>query len=195
MTEDRWRLSLQSKQFCFIFFYILFRVCTDCESVSVLTSMTFLAITWWETNKWQALSQLNSPNLYHSQFHYRVRNRWCLFLSWVRLIHSKPSQPISSRSIKILSPCLRLLTLASLFDSGFPTKTMYAFVFSTPTWHVILNPYVARDSQPLRGTWFSTPTWHVLGASHFLDFIFLITFPEEFLAQAPYWRWPHDVNK
>jgi hypothetical protein len=46
-------------------------------------------------------------------------------LSWVRLIQSIPSYPISLRSILILSTHLRVGLPSGLFPSGFPTNILY----------------------------------------------------------------------
>ena len=50
------------------------------------------------------------------------------FLSSARSIHSPGSQPTSLKSILILSSHLCLGLPKGLFPSGFPTKTLYAFL-------------------------------------------------------------------
>jgi hypothetical protein len=52
-------------------------------------------------------------------------------LSWARSIQSMPYNPISLRSILILSTHLRLGLRSDLLPSGFPTNVLYAFVFSS----------------------------------------------------------------
>jgi hypothetical protein len=54
-----------------------------------------------------------------------------LSLSWTRPIQSTPPQPISRRSILILSTHLRFGLPSGLFHSGFPTNNLYAFLYST----------------------------------------------------------------
>jgi hypothetical protein len=54
-------------------------------------------------------------------------------LSWARWIQSKPSHPISVRSILILSTHLRLDLISGLFPSGFPPIT-YMPCPSRPLW-------------------------------------------------------------
>jgi hypothetical protein len=51
-------------------------------------------------------------------------------LSWARSIQSIPLHPISLRSILILSSYLHLELPSNLFPSGFPTKSLYPFLFS-----------------------------------------------------------------
>jgi hypothetical protein len=52
-------------------------------------------------------------------------------LSWARSIQSIPPHPISLRSISILYSHLCLGLPGGLFHSGFPTKILYAFLFSS----------------------------------------------------------------
>jgi hypothetical protein len=51
-------------------------------------------------------------------------------LTSARRIQSIPPHPISLMSVLILSSYLRLGLPGGLFPSGFPSKTLYAFVFS-----------------------------------------------------------------
>jgi hypothetical protein len=53
-----------------------------------------------------------------------------LSLAWARSIHSTPPHPTSRRSILILSSHLRLGLPSGLLPSGFPTKVLYAPLFS-----------------------------------------------------------------
>jgi hypothetical protein len=55
-----------------------------------------------------------------------------------RSIQSIPAYPVSLRSILILAYHLRLGLPCGLFPSGFPTKILYAFLFSTCRTHLIL---------------------------------------------------------
>jgi hypothetical protein len=51
-------------------------------------------------------------------------------LPWVSSIHSIPPHPISLRSILIFSTQLCVGLPSGLFPSGYPTKILYAFLFS-----------------------------------------------------------------
>jgi hypothetical protein len=51
-------------------------------------------------------------------------------LSKINPIHTIPSHPISSRSILILFTHLHLGLPSGLFLSGFPTNTLYAYLFA-----------------------------------------------------------------
>jgi hypothetical protein len=52
------------------------------------------------------------------------------FLLWARLTHFIPHYPISLISTLILSAHLHVGRPSGLFRSGFPTKILYAFIFS-----------------------------------------------------------------
>jgi hypothetical protein len=58
-------------------------------------------------------------------------------LSWVKWIQSIRSHPISLRSILLLSFHLRVGLPSGLFSFGFPTKTLYAFLFSPCMLHAM----------------------------------------------------------
>jgi hypothetical protein len=64
------------------------------------------------------------------------------YLTWARWIQSRPSHPISSRSILILSSYLRLGPPSDLFPPDSPTKILYAFLMfplcSTCSGHLIV---------------------------------------------------------
>jgi hypothetical protein len=53
-----------------------------------------------------------------------------LYLSWARPIQSTTFNPISKRSILMLSIHLRHGLPSGLFPSGFPTNNLYTFLFS-----------------------------------------------------------------
>jgi hypothetical protein len=69
---------------------------------------------------------------------------WSLF--WTRCIQSTSSNPISLRSILILSPNLNRSHPSGLFPSDFPTKIVYAFLISSmrTTWSAHLHQVVRR---------------------------------------------------
>jgi hypothetical protein len=73
-----------------------------------------------------------------------------LSLSWARPIQFKPPQPISRRSILILSTHLRLGLPSGLLPSRFPTNNLYAFLF--------FSGYMPRPPHP---PWldYSNYTW------------------------------------
>jgi hypothetical protein len=64
-------------------------------------------------------------------------------LSWARWIQSIPPYTISLKSIVILFSHLRLGLPSDLFPSGFPTKTLYASVFSPCVLHSLsISPFL-----------------------------------------------------
>ena len=65
------------------------------------------------------------------KIHHRVENSQPLGLSGATLITVKPSDNISGRSIFIWFCHLRLGLPSGLLLSGFPTKTLYGYVFSS----------------------------------------------------------------
>jgi hypothetical protein len=74
----------------------------------------------------------NFPAFYETRWFITVFTRalhWSL--SWARSIQSIPSHPFSLRSILILCTHLRLNLPSGLFPSGFLTKILYSFLFST----------------------------------------------------------------
>jgi hypothetical protein len=74
------------------------------------------------------------PNiLWNMKIRYRFHKSPPLIpiLSQINLVHTIPPHPISLRSILILSSHLHLVLPSGLFPSGFPTKILYAFLFSS----------------------------------------------------------------
>ena len=71
-------------------------------------------------------SQDNPGISWNQKIHHRVQNS----LSSAKLITVKNSDTISGRSISILLFHLRLGLSGGLLHSGFPNKTLYAFLFS-----------------------------------------------------------------
>jgi hypothetical protein len=86
-------------------------------SVSCQPCCTYPVRTLYKTNHVASDSEGSSPYTHQS-------------LSWATWIHSTTPQPISPRSIVIPSPYLRLGLASGIFPSGFPTKTLYTFLFS-----------------------------------------------------------------
>jgi hypothetical protein len=84
-----------------------------------------------ELRPWEAASCAATqefPNMYGTQ---RFITMFTRSLSWARSIQSIPPHPISLRS----TYHLRLGLPSGLFPSGFPTKILYAFIFSPIVLH------------------------------------------------------------
>ena len=74
--------------------------------------------------------------------------------SWARSIPSMPPPvPLLEDQFFILSSHLRLRLLSALFPSGFPTKTLYACLFSTYTCYVPLQSHSSRFDHPNNIRW------------------------------------------
>ena len=108
-----------------------------------------------------------------------------LSLSWVSSIQSIHQNPISWRSILILSSHLRLRLPSGLFSSGFHTKTLYIPLLfpvrATCPAHLILLDFITRRildneyrllSSSLCGFLHSPVTSSLLGPNILLDTIF-----------------------
>jgi hypothetical protein len=91
------------------------------------TNFMELSPSWEAAN--HAPTQELSNILWNLKVRYRVHMIPPLSLSWAISIQSRPSHPISLRSISILSTYLRLRLTGGLFPSGFPTNILYAFLF------------------------------------------------------------------
>jgi len=83
----------------------------------------------WESDSFLATQEI-LPTLCNQKVHYRVHKSHHLSLSWARSIQSAPLQPISLRSVRNISSHLRVGLPSELFRWGFPTKTLYEFLFS-----------------------------------------------------------------
>jgi hypothetical protein len=96
-------------------------------------------------------------------------------LSWARSIQSIPSQPISPRTILILSTYLRLGLPSGLFPSGFPTNILYAFLFYPirATWYIYI--YIYKHTTKTFNTWW-WPFWPKRVVYLFLIFNFNLKF-------------------
>jgi hypothetical protein len=86
-----------------------------------------------------------------------------LYLSWARPIQSTTFNPISKRSILMLSIHLRLGLPSCLFPYGFPTNNLYTFLFSpiraTCPAHLILFNFIILINQLARKTLTLTSSW------------------------------------
>jgi len=69
--------------------------------------------------------------LRNPKVHYIGTRTWYSAPSWARCIESIPSHPISWHSVLILSYHLGLGFLVSPVPSGYPAKTLYAFIVSS----------------------------------------------------------------
>ena len=93
----------------------------------------------WEANRFAASQEI--PRISRSPMvHCRSHKCRHLSLSWVSSIHSMPPPPTYWRSILILSSHLRLCLPSGYFPSGFPTKTMYKPLPSTPPYALHAPP-------------------------------------------------------
>jgi hypothetical protein len=122
----------------------------------------------WEAANCAATQELPSI-LWNPKVHYRIHKRPLLVPIMSQI------NPISLRSILILSTHIRLGLHSVLFPSGFPTNILYAFLFSPFVLHSlpIFERYQVRISYELRVmlkeviSWCSSVPW---GHNH--DFIF-----------------------
>ena len=97
--------------------------------------LTYLLITPWcrvLLEKLTGLQLVKKFPTFHGtrRFTTAVTSVRHMSLSWASPIHSIYPHPTSWRSILILSAHLRLGHPSGLFPSGFPTKTLYAPLFS-----------------------------------------------------------------
>ena len=115
-------------------------------------------------------------------------------------VHSSPCpHPTSSKSILILSSLLRLGLLSDIFPSGFPTKALYASLFSlnraTCLAHPILLDFITRRilgeefrslSSSLCSFLYFPVTSSLLGPNILLNTLFLNTFRPRSSLNASY---------
>jgi hypothetical protein len=109
--------------------------CHHPETVTVVHSLHIRSDM--EPNHWEANSRLTTREfakiLWNPKFHCRVHWSLCSATS----IQSIPPSPTSLRFILISSSHLRQFFPSDLFPSGFPTKTLYAFLFSPYVLHAL----------------------------------------------------------